>query len=71
MRAGRFLDVGLGLAETEDAVAFLPLAALLEGGHALEALEDVAFDYDAFGTLEAGVLGHDGNRFVVTKRVKS
>jgi hypothetical protein len=39
MVPGKFLDVGLGLAETHDAVAFLPLTALLQGRHALEALE--------------------------------
>ena len=33
-------DVRLGLAQTLHAVAFLPLAALLEQGDALEALED-------------------------------
>jgi hypothetical protein len=57
MRAG--LNVGFGLAETLDAVAGLPLAALLEQGHALEALEDIAFDDEtAAGGLETGMLGH-------------
>ncbi len=50
------LDVGLGLAETGDAVAFFPLATLFQDGDALEALEDVAFDDDAGGTLEAFML---------------
>jgi hypothetical protein len=53
------LDVGFGLAETLDAVAFLPLAALLEQGNALEALQDIAFDDDATaGGFETGMLGH-------------
>jgi hypothetical protein len=53
------LDVGLGLAETLDAVAVLPLAALLEESDALEALEDIAFDDDATaGGFETGMLGH-------------
>ena len=57
MRDG--LGVGLGLAETLDAVAGLPLAALLQQGHALEALEDIAFDDEtAAGGLETGMLGH-------------
>jgi len=50
------LDVGLGLAETGDAVALFPLATLFQDGDALEALEDVAFDDDAGGTLEAFML---------------
>jgi hypothetical protein len=57
---GRASDVGLGLAQTLDAVAFLPLASLLEQVHALEALEDVAFDRAGGGIFEAGVLGHGG-----------
>jgi len=65
------LDVGLGFTKTEDALAFLPLTTLFENGHALEALEDVAFNDDAFGTLEAGVLGHEKRRWVVTERIKS
>jgi hypothetical protein len=52
------LNVGLGLAETLDAVADFPLAALLEEGHALEALEDIAFNDEAAGALETVVLGH-------------
>ena len=58
MRDG--LDVSFGLAETLDAVAGLPLAALLEQGHALEALEDIAFNDEAAAAagLETVVLGH-------------
>jgi hypothetical protein len=49
-------DVGLGLAEAHHAIAFLPLAAFLEDLNALEALEDVAFNDEAVGALEAFVL---------------
>jgi hypothetical protein len=49
-------NVGLGLAETLHAIAGLPLAAFLEQINPLEALEDVAFNDDAGGTLEALVL---------------
>ena len=52
-------DVGLGLAQTLNAVARLPLPALLEQVDALEALEDVAFDDEARGALETFVLRHD------------
>lgn len=53
------LNVGFGLTETKDAVAFLPLAALLEQSHALKALEDVTFDDKAAADgLETGMLGH-------------
>jgi hypothetical protein len=50
------LDVGLGLAKAGDALAFLPLAALLENGDAFEAFEDVALHDDTGGALEAFVL---------------
>ena len=63
-RVGCGSDVRLGLAETGDAVAFLPLAALLQDGHALEALEDVAFDDQTVGALETFVLGHGENRWL-------
>jgi hypothetical protein len=53
--AGR-LDVRLGLAEAHDAVARLPLAALAEDLDAFETLEDVAFDHESVGALEAFVL---------------
>ena len=53
-------DVGLGLTETLDAIAGLPLATLLEDIHALKALQDVAFDDEAGGALEAFVLRHGG-----------
>jgi hypothetical protein len=49
-------DFRLGLAETGDAVARFPLTALLEQVDAFEALEDVAFNYEAVGALEAFVL---------------
>ena len=52
------LDVSFGLAQTQDAIAFLPLATLLEEADALEALEDIAFDDEAATGLEAVVLGH-------------
>jgi hypothetical protein len=59
---GWTLGVGGGLAETLNAVAFLPLAALAEKLDALEALEDVAFNDDSLGTLEAAVLRHGVER---------
>ena len=52
-------DVGLGLAQTLHAIAFLPLVALLQDLDALEALEDVTFDDEARGALETFVLRHD------------
>jgi hypothetical protein len=55
-REMRGSNVGLGLAEALHAVADLPLAALLEQIDALEALQDVAFDDEAGGALEAFVL---------------
>jgi hypothetical protein len=54
------LNVGLGLAQTLDAIAFLPLAALLEERDALEALEDIAFDDETAAGFETVVLGHRG-----------
>jgi hypothetical protein len=54
------LDVRLGLADADDALAFFPLAALFENGDAFETLQDITFDDDAFGTLETVVLGHGG-----------
>jgi hypothetical protein len=54
------LNVGLGLAETRDAVAGFPLTALLEQVDTFEALQDVALDDDTGGTLKAFVLGHGG-----------
>jgi hypothetical protein len=50
------LDVGLGLAQTLNAIAGFPLTALLEDIDALEALEDIAFNDDTGGALEAFVL---------------
>jgi hypothetical protein len=55
-RKEKRLDVGLGFAETLNAIARLPLTPLLEQVYALEALEDVAFDDEAGRTLEAFVL---------------
>jgi hypothetical protein len=54
-------DVGLGLAETLHAVALFPLAAFLEQFDALKTLQDIAFLYDTTETLQAFMLGHDGN----------
>jgi hypothetical protein len=48
--------VGLGLAQTLNAVADLPLAALLQEVDALKAFEDVAFDDETGGALEAFML---------------
>jgi hypothetical protein len=59
-------DVGLGLAQTHDAVARLPLTTLLEHIEALEALQDVAFDDEAGGALETFVLRHDVKGRVAT-----
>jgi hypothetical protein len=50
------LGVGLGLAEPGDTVARLPLTALLQEVHTLEALEDVAFNDEAGLALETFVL---------------
>jgi len=55
---GRRSSLGLGLAETLNAISFLPLAALLENRDALKALHDVALHDDTGGTLEAFVLRH-------------
>jgi hypothetical protein len=54
------LDVGLRLAETLDAVAGLPLTTFLENIDALKALQNVAFDDETGGALEAFVLRHGG-----------
>jgi hypothetical protein len=53
-RAGS--DVGPGLAQAHDALAFLPLAALFEERDTLETLQDVAFDNNAARALETVVL---------------
>jgi len=50
------LGVGAGLAEADDLVAVLELAALAEEIDALEALEDVSFRGDGAGTFEAAML---------------
>jgi hypothetical protein len=49
-------DVGLRLAQALDAVARLPLVTLPEELDALEALQDVAFNDETRGALEAFVL---------------
>lgn len=54
-----FLDVWSRLAKAGNAIAFLPCTALTEKLNALEALEDVTFNYESLGTLEAFVLRHD------------
>ena len=46
----------LGLAQTSDTVARLPLAAFLEQGHALKALENVAFCAEIAGGAQAAML---------------
>lgn len=55
---GGDLDVGKGLPQTDHAVAFFPGSTLFQQFNALEALEDVTFDDEAAGTLEALMLGH-------------
>jgi hypothetical protein len=52
------LGVGLGLAEAEHAIAFLPLATLLEDFDALEALENIPLGGDGAGTFETAMLRH-------------
>jgi hypothetical protein len=49
-------DVGLRLAETLNAIAGLPQAALPQEVDALEAFQNVAFDDETGGALEAFVL---------------
>jgi hypothetical protein len=55
-RAARGLRLGLGLAEADDFVAVLELAALAEELDTLKALEDVAFGGDGAGAFETAVL---------------
>ena len=52
------LRLGLGLAQTQTAVAFLPLATGLEEVDALETLEDVALGRDLSRSLETTMLTH-------------
>jgi hypothetical protein len=54
----RSLDLRKRLPETDDAVAFLPDAALFEQLDTLEAFENVTFHDEALRTLETFVLGH-------------
>jgi hypothetical protein len=49
-------DVGLGLAQTLNAIAGLPEAALAEEVYPLEAFKDVAFDDQTGGALKTFVL---------------
>ena len=46
----------LGLTKTSDAVSRFPLAPLLEQGHALKALENVAFCAGSAGGAQAAML---------------
>ena len=55
-REGRRSNVGLGLAQTGDALASFPLAAFLEQLDALVAFKDVAFRAGHAGAAQAGVL---------------
>ena len=50
------LHFRLGFAETRDAVAVLPLAALLEKFGALEALEDIALAAELGHRAQTGML---------------
>jgi len=50
------LRLGLGLAEAGDAVAGFALAALLEEGRALKALEDSALDTEGGRRAQAAML---------------
>jgi homoserine dehydrogenase len=50
------LSLGPGLAEADDFVAVLELAALAEQLYTLEALEDVAFRGDGAGAFETAML---------------
>jgi hypothetical protein len=50
------LGFRLGLAQASDAVAGLPLAAFLEQGNALEALEDISFCAGGAGGAQAAML---------------
>ena len=52
------LFLRFGLAETLDAIAFLPLPALPEELDALVALKDVALYLETAGGFEARMLGH-------------
>ena len=57
---GSELDVRLGLAESLHAVAGFPLATFFQNINALKALQNIAFDDETGGALEAFVLGHGG-----------
>ena len=56
MRTSKCSDVGLGLAKTLHAIAGLPLSALPEQVHTLEAFENVTFDDETGRALETFVL---------------
>ena len=55
---GSELDVRLGLAEALHAIAGFPLATFFQNINALKALQNIAFDDETGGALEAFVLGH-------------
>ena len=50
------LSVGLGLAQTRNAVAVFPLTAFLEDFDALEALHDIAFAAQGGRAAQAAML---------------
>ena len=52
------LSVGFGLGQADDFCAFLPLPALLQQLHALEALQNISFCRDGAGAFKTAMLGH-------------
>ena len=58
-RIKRRLLLGLGLADADNSVAFLPFAALLEQLDTLETLEDVSLLDKTTGGAKTWVLAHD------------
>ena len=58
-RIKRRLLLGLGLADADDPIAFLPFAALLEQLDALETLQDVSLLDKTTGGAKTWVLAHD------------
>ena len=53
-------NVGQGLEQALDAVAFFPDAALLEKVHAFKTLQDITLYDETARALETFVLGHGG-----------
>ena len=53
------LGFELGLGQTDGALAFLPLAALLHELDAFETLEDRTLTANGTSSLECGMLGHN------------